>query len=300
MSRSTLRRHLPLRHVAVVAAACLAAAGAPVAATAGGDGIGDIEITVDDVVTSPTPCSLPPAPEVGQVAGTTMTFEADLDVQGGGADEQVSLGMAVETTTEVTEVTADNGWITLTTLDAIEVTDAPAGADAAGAPCVGVSGLQLEETWDRAGQSVSWELVGDDLGPAQQACADQLSSTQSQVPIVFPPEPVGPGARWTADLEVVSQGFTFPVSYHYTLRDLADGVYTLDVTFDSEFEVESQGFVFTGTMTGSGTMGGSIEQPVGATASMTMHLEMRSDVDGEELSMSMDMTVEMRSRQLKQ
>jgi hypothetical protein len=198
--------------------------------------------------------------------------------------------MEIAMTSEVTEVAADGGYVALTTLHRVEVTDLPDGADQADVPCVGVTGLQIEQRFDASGNAVSTEPVGE-LGSAEAACVEQLSSTQSQAAVVFPSEPVGPGASWSADLVTVNEGVEVPVTYRYTLTDVSGGRYSIDATLDAQFEVEEGGVTASGTMTGSGTIAGAVDNPLVTSSSFDIAMEMASDV--EDFSMNLDISIDL-------
>jgi hypothetical protein len=209
---------------------------------------------------------------------------------GGGMSTEVAIGMEIAMTAEVTEVAADGGYVALTTLHRVDVTDMPDGADEAEVPCVGVTSLQFEQRFDAAGNAVSTEAVGD-LGPAESACVAQLSSTQSQTAVVFPAEPVGPGASWSADLVTVSEGVEVPVTYHYTLTAVSGGRYTIDATLDAEFEVDEGGVAASGTMIGSGTLSGAVDNPLVISSSFDISMDMASDAD--DFSMDLDINIDL-------
>src|SRR5262245_28281064 len=218
----------PRPRLLLVAAAAFAAAVAwsgPAAASAS-----DVDDSVDVVLESAgdqaNAIMLPAPARVGQVAESTTALDMHVAV-GGAMSTEVAIGMEIAMTSEVTEVAADGGYDALLTLHRVDVTDMPEGADESDVPCVGVTGLQIAQRFDAAGNAVSTEAVGD-LGAAEAACVEQLSSTQSQTAVVFPDEPVGPGASWTADLVTVNEGIEVPVTYRYTLSAVSGGRYSID------------------------------------------------------------------------
>jgi hypothetical protein len=199
------------RLVLVAAAAFAAAAAIPAAAAASGDD--EATIVVEDAGDQANAITLPAPAEVGQIVESTTTLDMSVAI-GGSMSTELAVGMEIAMTSEVTEVAADGGYVALTTLDRVEVTDMPDGANEADVPCVGITGLQIEQRFDAASNPVSTEPVGAGLGAAESACVAQLSSTQSQAAVVFPSEPIGPGATWSADLVTVNQGIEVPVTYH--------------------------------------------------------------------------------------
>jgi hypothetical protein len=197
---------------------------------------------------------------------------------------------------EVTEVSADGGYVTLMTLDAVEITDMPDGADASAVPCVGIEGLQLEQTLDAAGNTVSLEPVGDGLGGTEMACVQQFTSTQSQSAVIFPTEPIGPGASWTAEIVVENQGVELPASYHYTLSDVSNGRYTIEATLDSDIDVSQGGVDVTGTIAGAGTTTGAVTNPLDVSSTFEVTTDMVSSIDGMDMTMSMDMIFDLTTK----
>jgi hypothetical protein len=278
------------RLLLVAGAMFAAAAAAPAAASAAGED-SDVDVVLDDAGDQANAITLPAPAEVGQVADSTTAL--DLRVALGGAmSMEVAFGMEIAMTSEVTEVAADGGYVAVTTLHGVDVADMPDGADEADVPCVGVTGLQLEQRFDSSGNAVSTEPVGE-LGLAETLCVEQLSSTQSQAAVVFPGEPVGPGASWSADLVTVNEGIEVPVTYHYTLTDVSDGRYSIDATLAAEFEVDEGGVTAAGTMTGSGTLTGAIDNPLVTSTSFDIAMEMASDA--EDFSMDFDISIDVQA-----
>ena len=108
---------------------------------------------------------------------------------------------------------------------------------------------------------------------------------------MYPDEPIGPGATWSADIVTENQGIEVPVTYHYTLTEVRDGRFTIQTTLDSDFDVEQDGIVGTGHQA-SGTSSGA-ENPLDAAASFTMALDMVSDIDGEDMTMTFNVDIEV-------
>jgi hypothetical protein len=291
---STPRTITRLALGAAAAATAAVAAAVPVAA-AGSTGEGPT-IVVENVGDQSNAVTLPAPPQVGQVADTTMAIDMDLAVDDGGSSTEVAVGLAMDLTMEVTEVSADGGYVTLMTLDAVEITDMPDGADASAVPCVGIEGLQLEQTLDAAGNTVSLEPVGDGLGGTEMACVQQFTSTQSQSAVIFPTEPIGPGASWTAEIVVENQGVELPASYHYTLSDVSNGRYTIEATLDSDIDVSQGGVDVTGTIAGAGTTTGAVTNPLDVSSTFEVTTDMVSSIDGMDMTMSMDMIFDLTTK----
>ncbi|HET9546388.1 MAG TPA: hypothetical protein VFO97_01065, partial [Desertimonas sp.] len=90
-----------------------------------------------------------------------------------------------------------------------------------------------------------------------------------------------------------NQGIEVPVTYHYTLTEVRDGRFTIQTTLDSDFDVEQDGIVGTGNMSGSGTSSGAVDNPLDSAASFTMALDMVSDIDGEDMTMTLNVDIEV-------
>ena len=267
----------------------------PRRASAESDGDGPT-IVVENAGDQSNAINLPAPPQVGQAAQTAMAIDMALAIDDGGNSTEVAVGLAMDLTMEVTAVSEDGGYVTVLTLDAVEIKDMPDGADASAVPCVGVDGLQLEQTLDSAGNTLSLEPVGTGLGGAEMGCVEQFASTQSQSAVVFPAEPVGPGASWSADVVVENQGVELPVSYHYTLSDVSNGRYTIEATLVSDIDITQGGVDVTGTMAGAGTTTGAVANPLDVSSTFNVTTDMVSSVDGMDMSMSMDMNIEMATK----
>ena len=289
MSRAP--RILPRFALAIVAVAVVAAAD-PVSASASGDDA-DLDIVVESTGDQSNAITLPAPAAVGQTGQSTIAMNMDLGLEGGGMSTAFGVGLEMSMTTEVTEVLADGGYVAHTTLDSVEVSDLPEDSEEAEFPCVGMTGIELEQSFDAAGNSTSMEPVGSGLGSAESTCIEQLSSTQSQATVVYPDEPIGPGATWSADIVTENQGIEVPVTYHYTLTEVRDGRFTIQTTLDSDFDVEQDGIVGTGNMSGSGTSSGAVDNPLDSAASFTMALDMVSDIDGEDMTMTFNVDIEV-------
>ena len=277
--------------LARLATAVVAALFLPTTATAADDD--EVTVVVENAGDQANAITLPAPVQVGQRGQVTIGVAMDLDAEGVGMSTAVGVGLQMTVTSVATEVTADGGHVSLVTLDNATVTELPEGASASEFPCVGVTGVQVEETYDAAGSSVSLEPVGSVLGPAEQACVDQLVATQSQTTVVYPDVPVGPGASWSADIVVENQGIEVPVTYHYSLTDVSDGRFTIETTLDSDFEAEQDGYVWTGRMSGSGRSSGAVANAMDASSSFKVNMAMASDIDGEEMTMSVDMSIDV-------
>jgi hypothetical protein len=223
---------------------------------------------------------------------TTSTYAVNMAMSTtiGGWTDEASIGLTMAVTSEVTEVLSDGGFVALTSIDGVEATELPDGTDPSTVPCVGVSGLQLEQTFDAAGNTSSVQPVDTGLDTAALECVEEFTSTQTQSTVVFPAEPIGPGASWTADLVFRNQRIEIPVTYHYALVHVADGRYTIDVTLEFDVDVSRNRLPATGTLSGSGTVSGAIDNPMDVATSFEMTMDLTSSMGGRDLTMSIDIT----------
>ena len=282
------------RLVLVATAGVAASVATPLAASAG-SGDGDPVIVVESTGDQANAIVLPAAAQIGQSTQSTLAFDIDLSMSMSGQTEEAGTAMEMALTSEITEVLADGGYVALASLDSVEVTEFPEGADPSTVPCVGISGVQLEQTFDAAGNTTSVEPVDSGLGATEQACVEQFTSTQTQATVVFPAEPIGPGASWTADMVMQNQGMEMPVTYHYTLTDVSNGRYSIEATLDSDFDVSQDGLSATGTVSGSGNLSGAIDNPMDVSTSFKMNMDMESSSGGEDFSMAIDIAIDMLS-----
>jgi hypothetical protein len=118
---------------------------------------------------------------------------------------------------------------------------------------------------------------------------------EAQSTVVFPAEPIGPGASWTADVVFQNQRLGVPVTFHYTLTDVADGRYAIDATLESDLDVSRNRLSATGTFSGSGTLSGAIDNPMDVSSSFNMTIGMASSVGGYDLTMLTDIATETSS-----
>jgi hypothetical protein len=284
------------RHLGRAFAALAVGLGLPAATTHAAADDDGADVVVENAGDQANAISLPAPAQIGQSAQVTLTMDMDLGMEGSGMSENVGVGLAMTMTSEVIELTPDGGYVTLTTLDGVEVTDVPDGVSESDMPCVGVTGLQLHQTFDASGNELSTEVADESqLGPEGDACIEQLDSTQSQAAVVYPDEPIGPGAQWSADIVTENQGISVPVTYVFTLADVTDDRYTIDVSLDSEFDYDDSGLSGSGTITGSGTTIGSVDNVLDVAGSFDMGMSMDASGGGQDLSMTVDIAIDIES-----
>jgi hypothetical protein len=287
-----------MKRACLTLAALAAGVGLPAATAHAADDDASSDIILLDPGDQSNAITLPPAPVVGQRAQLSMSMHMDMTIEGGGMSQDAVVGLTIVVTSEVTEVLPDGGYVTLTSLDSVEVAELPEGASASDMPCSGVLGLEFHQTFDAAGSVQSTEIADDTgLDPAEQACVEQWSSSQSQATVVYPDGAVGPGAQWTGEVVTENQGMAIPVTYTYTLTDVTEGRFTIETSIDSDFEYDDGSATGTGTMTGSGTSIGSADNPLDVAGTIQMAMTLDASAGGQQFSMVLDMAVDITSSQ---
>ena len=61
---------------------------------------------------------------------------------------------------------------------------------------------------------------------------------------------------------IVSDGMSFDVTYQCRLASVVDGAYSVDVSYAAGFSAPVEGGVAEGTIAGTGTIGGSLANPL--------------------------------------
>lgn len=193
------------------------------------------------------PIQLPAAAEVGQQARTDATIQTTID---GGA---VSLHLI--TSSAVTNVGGDGSYTAHSVIEAIEVTNAPASADVTSWGFDRVEG----SSYDRA-----YAATGEPLTNAMRSVSAQslVLDTVSMVSLGFPSGPVVVGDSWTFDGRIASDGMTFDIAYQCRLAGVAGGAYSVDLSYADVFSVAVDDGVAEGTISGTGTLNGSLSNPL--------------------------------------
>jgi hypothetical protein len=248
---------LSLRIVAAALSAVALCAPACVRVSAAGDG--DSGVVVQSTGDQSNAISLPPAAAVGQAAASVTTIELSIGASG----QQIEVAIEMDTSVSVTELTDDGGYVAVTTVDQIQLTNAPEGVDAAALGYDTLPGAQFEQTFDAHGGVVSAEVLNPEtLSDAARQTVEGFIENLQSAQFVYPDVPVGTGAKWSADLDIVTEGFTIPATYSYEITDITGGRYTIALSFDSSFDTTIDGTAATGTVTGTGTVVASVGNPL--------------------------------------
>lgn len=267
---------------AVVAVALVGAVG--IAGCGDDDEVTSVNV-VNDLGATDGRALLPPAAEVGHAAMGTIAMKMEIAVSAGAQSEEVAVEFAADVAMEVTEVDADDG--SYTTLQ--EWTHVDIAADAPGGDLDVPSSFTLEITYDRNGAEIDSELLdADAMSADERDTAEQFAGESgSRSTISFPDEPIGVGASWTETVTSTSGGIGMDIAMEYSLDELDDEGFVVDLDIDDEFSVTEEGETITGSMTGSGTFGGSPTNPLVNDGQMTM------TVEGSGGGASLDMTIDV-------
>lgn len=253
MSPPSLYRRLAQASAGIAAfAAPLAPFAGPVAAT-GDDGSGAV---VEDAGDFATAITLPPPPTTGLTASTATTIEVAIAA---GAST-IEFGVELHLTTGIDAVAEDGGYLTTTTFDEIELTSAENVNSAA---FDALSGVAFRQSFDPDGAVTGVDLVDPDALTDQQRVAfGSISGNLQGAQTVYPDVPVGVGARWTAEQAVSGDSFPVTATYQYELTAIEDGRYTVAVSYASAFDTVVDGVSAVGTVSGLGSISGSIVNPL--------------------------------------
>lgn len=238
-------------------------------------------------------------PAVGAVATNTSesTVAGTLTLEG-----PRSGVVEIDVTTTVVEygeilASDDTGVVMLRRVESYDVDDRsnPAGygeSFASDEELAELVGIDLERHIGPDNRLVDIVPVGDvELTPAQQAAVDEIID-DARDKADLPPDPIGVGAQWTASLPGQGDG---AVVANYHLVSIADGEYTIEVTIEADgssfFGANiPDGFdQIEGTVTGSGTLVGSVDEPLVRTTTLEMALDLT--LTGEAGEMQMDLTM---------
>jgi Family of unknown function (DUF6263) len=280
---TSTRRAVPI--VAVLAATGLVAGGGAVAnaqpvtslSTAGGGG---------DQITFPVEYT------VGQAATTEGTFGVSLSLDGFGVSETYALTFDMRLVETVEEVDEDGGAVIHTTIEDVNVVDAPDELDTS--TYEDLAGIVVAEHRDAQGHTDSSEILNEDeLSEEQRIAADEFLSGFDAAQVDYPDGPVGVGAEWTSEQTVQSGGVELPATYEYRLAELTEETYTIEMTVDSDIDEEVDGAEVDGRFTGQGTFTGDRDNPL--ALSMTFRLDGVADVeaDGDSASMEISFDIEL-------
>lgn len=231
---------------------------------------------------------LPPAPQVGQQGRNQIGVIVGISIDG----ESVKVGFDATADAEITAVTPDGGYTAHTTIVEMELSDASEGVDAGDFDLDELVGVQYEQDFSPSGAIENSNIV--DLASMDKdaaALAEEFVASSQTVVISYPDEPVGVGAKWSSEVLVESDGFSVPVTYEFEITDITDGRYSMTLTYAADIDQDVQGASVTGTLTGGGTVTGSVDNLLDQALDLDQDMMITVGTGGD--SMDMSMTVEI-------
>jgi hypothetical protein len=220
------------------------------------------QVAAEPVETSAAavPVQLPAPAAVGQQADVRASI-AHTTAAG---SFEVDVSMA----TAVTVVHPDGSYTTRSTISMLDV---PVGAEVAGNGVNNLVNQSFEQTFTAGGTAIpqnSTVINATSMSAEQQASGRALVDAISMVSIGFPAEPVSVGSAWTVHGMVGSHGFTIPVTYHCSLTALSESTYTMMASYTQPFSQPTDAGVIEATIGGSGTVVGSLTNPLVVAATL--------------------------------
>lgn len=241
-----------------VASALVGASLAPLTGTvaASGDDPSD-DATVVDPGDPASAIDLPPGAVVGGTASTTTS----IDVAIGPADSAVRFQLLLTASTEIDAVASDGGYTATGTF--ADVTLTSAGAPALGGDFALLGGAAFRQTFGANGSMLDTVLIdsGTTTDVQRRALESVIGNLQG-ARTIYPSEPVGVGARWSVEQRVSGDSFPVTADYQYELTAIEDGRFTISVSYSEAFDTMVDGAAATGTVSGLGSIHGSVEDPL--------------------------------------
>lgn len=195
----------------------------------------------------PETVQLPAPAAVGQAARSEATIQTTID------DGLVSLQLV--TTSAITNVDGDGSYTAHSVIEAVEVTNAPASANVTSWGLTDLTGTSFDRMYASTGVPLTPATRSVD---AQSLVLDSVS----MVSVGFPAAPVSVGDSWTVDGDITSDGLAFDVTFQCRLASVADGTYSVDISYAEGFSAPLDGGTAEGTISGTGTLNGSLGNPL--------------------------------------
>lgn len=227
-----------------------------------------------------TPVQLPARANVGQAAQVQAAIQTTID---GGP-----VSLALTTSSSITNVGADGSYTARSTIDVIDVTNAPASADVAAWGFRDLQGVSFDQTYASTGVPIASTSRAVD---AQSLVLDSVSMAY----IGFPNEPILVGDSWNVDGMIGSEGLTFRVVYQCRLASVVDGTFTVDVSYAENFTSTVDDGVSNGTISGTGTLSGSLANPLMVWGGLNQTIDGVTTIDGVATPMRRDTSVSLTS-----
>ena len=233
-------------------------------------------ITAPPVPGVATPIKLPAPAAIGQVAYVQVAIQTTID---GGP-----VNLALSTSSSVTNVNGDGSFTSRSTIDSVDVTNAPASADISAWGFDEVQGVSFVQSFASTGRPV------DNISRSVDAKSLILDFVSMSY-IGFPASAIFVGDSWNVDGTIGSDGLAFHVTYQCRLAAVANDSYTIDVSYAANFSSPIAGGVADGTISGSGTLTGSLANPLVVSGGLNQTIDGVRTVDGAATPMRTDTSV---------
>jgi len=222
------------------------------------------------------PIRLPGPAAVGQTARTETAIQTTID---GGP---VSLLLA--TSSAITAVNGDGSYVARSVIDSVAVTNAPASADISTWGFGRLEGVAFDQAYASTGTPLAGGSRSID---AQSLVLDSVAMAS----VGFPAQPVGVGDSWTVAGQIGSEGVSFTVTYQCRLVTVVGDTYTVDVAYAETFRAEIDGGVAEGTIAGTGTLSGLLDNPLAVWGQLNQTIDGVTMIDGTATPMRRDTSV---------
>ncbi len=239
--------------------------------------------------------SLPGPTSVGQTASLSAAISvATSGGFGGPGGVDGSVGLMLTTSIAVTAVNPDGSYTRQTTIQSLNVVDAPAGADAK----LGYDtlvGTTFEQQISANGTPIDSSL-GDGLTGEQRVLGQGIVDAMDAMVIGFPSTPVSVGSSWTAPGRVGLATIVVPVTYQCRLTSISGDSYTVEVSYAQDVDANASAGTMSGTLSGSGTLNGSVSNPLVVAGTMYQSVDgVLAHNDGAATPVSGDMSITLTS-----
>lgn len=222
------------------------------------------------------PVQLPAPAAVGQASSTETAIQTTLE---GGP-----VSLLVSTSSSVTSVNDDGSYVAQSVIDSVAVTNAPASADIAAWGFGRLQGVSFEQGYAATGVPISG---GSRAVDAETLVLDSVAMAS----VGFPADPVVVGDSWNVNRRIGNEGTVFTVTYQCRLASVVGGTYTVDVSYAENFTAYVDGGVVEGTISGSGTLSGSLANPLVIWGGLNQTIDGVTTVDGTATPMRRDTSV---------
>lgn len=229
--------------------------------------------------------TLPGTWEVGQTADMESSVDIDLGIDAVGVSEDISTGIDITSTREVTEVASGEVTVSETVEDVGVSGDAQAEVEASVEEMIG---LTIVTRYEEDGRQIGEPTTED--GSSLPA---EFQTAQAQ--LVFPTEPVGVGARWQVGQTLSSGGTAFEFVQEYELVELTDDGYVIELTSDDTLDISQDGGSVSGPLNLDGEVHGQLDNPLDIDTTFELDFDGDIDAEGESGSMTMQVGVDQTS-----